>query len=116
MKGEIYFSKKGNIFLVEYIFSKHFTIVKVWIHSLARYCRQTASQVVLVIKDPPPNSDMQAGDTASIPGLGTSPEEGNGNSLQYFCLDNSMDRGAWWAIVHRITKSQTPLKRLTTQT
>lgn len=38
IKGEMYFSKKDNILLVEYIFSKHFTVVKVWIHNLARYC------------------------------------------------------------------------------
>ena len=42
-----------------------------------------------------------------IPGLGRSPGEGNGDSLQYSHLENSMDRGAWWAIVHEVTKSQT---------
>ena len=45
-----------------------------------------------------------AGDLGLIPGLGRSPGEGNGNSLQYSCWENPMDRGAWWAIVHRITK------------
>ena len=49
------------------------------------------------------------GDPGSIPGSGISPGEGNGNPLQYSCLENSMDRGAWWAIVYRITKSQTRL-------
>ena len=44
---------------------------------------------------------------SSIPGLGRSPGEGNGNPLQYSCLENPMDRGAWWAIVHGVTKSQT---------
>ena len=48
-----------------------------------------------------------AGDPCSIPGLGRSPGEGNGNPLQYSCLKNSMDRGAWWATVHGVTKSQT---------
>ena len=48
-----------------------------------------------------------AGNLGSIPGLGRSPGEGNGNPLQYSCLDNPMDRGAWWATVHGITKSQT---------
>ena len=48
-----------------------------------------------------------AGGQGSIPGLERSPEEGNGNPLQYSCLENSMDRGAWWATVHGITKSQT---------
>ena len=47
------------------------------------------------------------GDMDSIPGLGRSPGEGNGYPLQYSCLDNSMDRGAWWAIVHGAAKSWT---------
>ena len=46
-------------------------------------------------------------DLGSIPGLGRSPGEGNGNPLQYYCLENSMDRGAWWATVHDLTKRQT---------
>ena len=46
-------------------------------------------------------------DVGSIPGLGRFFGEGNGNPLQYFCLENSMDRGAWQAIVHGVTKSQT---------
>ena len=49
------------------------------------------------------------GDMDSIPGSGTSPGEGNGNPLQYFCLENSMDRGAWQATVYGIAKSQTQL-------
>ena len=44
---------------------------------------------------------------SSIPGLGRSPEEGNGNPLQFSCLENLMDRGTWWATVHGVTKSQT---------
>ena len=47
-----------------------------------------------------------AGDLGSIPGLGRYPEEGNGKALQYSCLENSMDRGAWQATVHGVTKSQ----------
>ena len=43
-----------------------------------------------------------AGDLGSVPGLGRSPGEGNGNSPQYSCLENSMDRGAWWATVHAV--------------
>ena len=50
------------------------------------------------------------GDSGSIPGLGRSPGGGNGNPLQYFCLENPMDRGAWWATVHGVAKSQTQLK------
>ena len=45
-----------------------------------------------------------------IPGLGRSPGEGHGNPLQYSCLENPMDRGAWWAIVPRVAQSQTQLK------
>ena len=47
------------------------------------------------------------GDTGSIPGLGSSSGEGNGNPLQYSCLGNSTDKGAWWATVHGVAKSQT---------
>ena len=48
-----------------------------------------------------------AGDPDSIPGWRKFPGEGNCNPLQYSCLENSMDRGAWWATVHGVTKSQT---------
>ena len=48
-----------------------------------------------------------AGDLGSIPGLGRSPGGGHGNPPQYPCLENSMDREAWWAMVHRVTKSRT---------
>ena len=51
-------------------------------------------------------SGCSAGDLGSIPGLGRSLGKGNGNSLQYFCLDNSMDWGAWQATVHGTAKSQ----------
>ena len=47
------------------------------------------------------------GDVGSIPGSGRSPEEGNDNLTQYSCLENSMDRGVLWAIVHGVTKSRT---------
>ena len=50
-----------------------------------------------------------AGDPGSIPGLGRSLGEGNGNPLQYYCLENSMDRGAWQATVHGVSKSRTQL-------
>ena len=51
-------------------------------------------------------STCNAGDKGSIPGLGRSPEEGNSNPLQYSCLENPMDRGAWGATVHGVAKSQ----------
>ena len=54
------------------------------------------------VKNPPAN----AGDTSSIPGSGRSLGEGNGNPLQYSCLGNSMDRGAWQAIVHGILQAR----------
>ena len=53
-----------------------------------------------VVKNLPAN----ARDAGSIPGSGGSPGEGNGNQLQYSCLGNLMDRGAWWATVHGIAK------------
>ena len=64
--------------------------------------------MALVVKNLPSN----AGDTrdaGSTPGLGRSPEVGNGNSLQYSCLENPMDRGAWRATVRGVSKSQTQL-------
>ena len=54
-------------------------------------------------------SVCNAGDPGSIPGLGRSPVEGNGYPLQYSCLENSMDRRAWWATVHGVAKSRTRL-------
>ena len=54
-------------------------------------------------------SACNARDLGLIPGWGRSPEEGNGNPLQYSCLENPMDRGAWWAAVHGVTKSWTRL-------
>ena len=51
-------------------------------------------------------SAYNVGDLGSIPGLGRSPGEGNSNPLQYSCLENPMDQGAWWATVHGVTKSR----------
>ena len=59
-------------------------------------------------------STCNAEDLGSISGSGRSPGEGNGNPLQYSCLGNPMDRGAWWAIVHEVTKSQTQLTNTST--
>ena len=52
-------------------------------------------------------SACNVGATGSIPGSGSSAGGGNGNPLQYSCLENPMDRGAWWVTVHRVRKSQT---------
>ena len=51
-----------------------------------------------------------AGDIGSMHGWGRSPAEGNGNPLQYSCLENAMDSGAWWATVQRVAKSQTQIE------
>ena len=58
-------------------------------------------------------SARNVGDPESIPGLGRSPGEGNGNPLQYSCLENPMDGGAWWATVHGVAKSRTWLSDFT---
>ena len=58
-------------------------------------------------------SACNVGDLGSIPGSGRSPGEGNGSPLQYSCLENPMDGGAWWATVHGVAKSQTPLSDFT---
>ena len=61
-----------------------------------------------VVRNLPANEgDLRDG--GSIPGSGRSPGEGNGNPLQYPCLENPMDRGAWWAISHGVAKSRTRL-------
>ena len=61
-----------------------------------------------VVKNPPANAE-DVRDMGSILGLGRFPGE-QGNPLQYFCLENPMDRGVWWATVHRVVKSWTRLK------
>ena len=66
-----------------------------------------------MVKKPPAN----AGDIRNvglIPGLGRSLQVGNGNPLQYSCLENPVDRGAWWGTVHKVAKSWTRLKQLST--
>ena len=72
-----------------------------------------ASQVALAVK----NLTAKAGDirdAGSVPPLGRSPGGGHGNTLQYSCLENPMDRGACWAIVHRVAKSRIGLRHLST--
>ena len=70
------------------------------------------------VVDFPGGSDGKAsvynlGDPGSIPGLGRSPGEGNGNPLQDYCLENPMDRGAWWATAHGVAKSRIRLSNFT---
>ena len=69
------------------------------------------SKVVLEVKNPPASAGDRR-DMNLIPELGRSPQVGNGTLLQYTCLENSMNRGAWRATVHRVAKSQTWLKWL----
>ena len=65
-----------------------------------------------MVKNPPANvGDIK--DAGSIPGLGRSPGGGHGNPLQYSCLENPMDRGAWWVTAHGVTQSWIPMKQLT---
>ena len=64
-----------------------------------------ASQMVLVVKNLPANAGQR--DAGLIPGWGRRPGGGNGNPLQYSCLENPVDRGAWQAIVHGAASSQT---------
>ena len=59
------------------------------------------------------NLPANAGDVGSIPGSGRSPGEGNGTPFQYSCLENPMDRGAWWATVHGVAKSRIRLSHFT---
>ena len=68
-----------------------------------------ASLVALVAKSLPANAG-DFGDTGSIPGSGISPGGGHGSPLQCSCLETPMDRGAWWATVQRVAKSQTRLR------
>ena len=79
--------------------------------------RGTRDQIVN-IQGFPGGSEVKAsasnvGDLGSILGLGSSPGEGNGNPLQYSCLENPKDEGAWWATVHGVTKSRTRLSDFT---
>ena len=66
-----------------------------------------------VVKNPPANAG-DIGDAGSIPGSERSPGKANSNALQYPCLENPMDRGAWWATVHGVTKSGPQLRDYTT--
>ena len=64
-----------------------------------------------MVKNPPANAGDKK-DSGLIPGLERSLAGGHGNPLQYSCLENLMDRGAWWATDHRVSKSQTQLRQL----
>ena len=74
----------------------------------------SVTQVALVVKNPLANVG-DVGDNGSIPGSGRSPGGGYGNPLQYSCLEDPVDKRAWWATVHRVPKSwNTQMKQLST--
>ena len=80
-----------------------------WVCLLAKCSLMGDSNILLIAKGFPPSSvgkesACNAGDQGSIPGSGRSSGEGNGNPLQYSCLENPMDRGAWQATVHRVAR------------
>ena len=80
--------------------------------NLELYHRATITLYENKTENLPPTSEVKAsarnvGDLGSIPGLGRFPGDGNGNPLQYSCLENPMGGGAWWATVHGVAKSQT---------
>ena len=97
------------------------------IHKQLRYVRHAVEPWGKMMRKPteflfpwifPGGSDCKAsvynlGDPGSIPGLGRSPGEGNGNPLQDYCLENPMDRGAWWATAHGVAKSRIRLSNFT---
>ena len=85
-----------------YLFSFPFILIYTYIYIYIIFFSFPGSSVV---KNPPANAG-DTGDTVSIPRSGRSPGEGTDNPLQYFCLENRMDRGVWQATVHGITKSQ----------
>ena len=83
-----------------------FKASETFLRSCVKIRLQRASQVALVVKNLLANA-RNVRDVSSIPGLGRSPGGENGNPLQYCCLNNPMDRGAWRATAHRVAKSLT---------
>ena len=81
---------------------------KVGLQGIRRFVHHTSPQTFLCYTGGSEGTEsaFSSADPDSVPGLGRSPGKGNGNPLQYFCLENSMDREAWWSTVH-VTKSRT---------
>ena len=96
------------------IYIQGYSLVSYSLLLKVKYCKQPECPVIcmgsmaLVVKNPLANSGCTR-DVGSIAELGRSPRTGNGTPLQYSCLENSMDRGAWWAMVQGITKNWTQL-------
>ena len=97
------FSFFSYIFKVGYHSTKNRSLSTSWVAA------PWTSLVAQMVKNLPANAG-DAGDMSSVPGLDRSPREGNGNSLQYSCLGNPMDRGAWWANIHKVAKTWTQLR------
>ena len=94
---------------------KHLYCCSLFTHTMFLVQIQFISQYTCFPGDSDSNeSACRAGDLGSIPGSGRSPGEGNGYPLYYSCLENSLDRGAWQAMVHGVANSQTRLKQLNT--
>ena len=84
---------------------------------MCHLCLDGTSQVALVVKNPPAHTrEVRDIPRGSVPWYGRSPGGGHGNPLQCSCLQNPMDRGAWWATVHGVAKSHTQPKWLSTYT
>ena len=91
-----------------HMFSAHDVTVNGRVSCLSEGACPHVGQVALVVKNLPANAgDVR--DSGSIPGSGRSPREGNGNQLQYSCLGNPMDRGAWQVTVPGVAMSRTQL-------
>ena len=110
-----------------YILGEGYKAVRIALLLLQKPCCYHRGRICLRIKlthreEGSPNSSdgkasaCNAGDPSSIPGLGRSPEEGNGHPLQYSCLENPRDRGAWQATVHGVARARHDLVTKTTTT
>ena len=98
MKLTILKANSSGISYIHPLYNQHLFLVSK--HSILLQENPTGFPGDSAVENPPVN----AGDVGSIPGLGRSPAEGNGNPLQYSCLGNSMDRGACWASINGVTK------------
>ena len=101
------YEKKENTFRTLSVSQQHQLLLLLWVG------HEQGFHGGSVVKESTCNVKAE-GDTGWSPGLRRSPGEGNSNPLQYSCLENAMDREAWWARVHRVTKSWTQLKWLST--
>ena len=83
------------------------------VHGVTKSQTQLSTFTFSMLESGMCESPCNSGDPGLIPRLGRSPGEGNDYPLQYSCLENTMDRGAWWATVHGVTKSRTQLSDFT---